>query len=319
MGLMRCVILDDYQDVAGEYADWGSIPELELTSLRDHIADDDELVARLAGVEIVVAMRERTSFPAEVLERLPDLRLLVTTGMRNASIDLAAASRLGITVCGTGAGGNPTAELTWALILGSVRHLRVATIDRAGRWQGTVGADLQGATLGLIGLGKIGQSVARIGQAFGMDVAAWSPHLTDERTAAAGVRRASSLADLMAVSDVVSVHLVLSRSTRGIVGANAIAAMKPTAYFVNTSRAGLVDMPALTQALAAGAIAGAGLDVYDEEPLPPDHPLRTLTCVLGTPHLGYVSESNYRRYFADAVEDVVAWRAGAPVRVLTGG
>lgn len=317
---MRCLILDDYQDVAREYGDWGSLERVEVVTVGHHVDDPDELVELPAGVEIVVAMRERTPFDAGLLERLPDLRLLVTTGRRNAAIDLDVARRLDITVCGTDSGHNSTAELTWALILGCVRHLRTETIDRTmgadGRWQSTVGTDLWGSTLGLVGLGRIGQHVARVGRTFGMDVVAWSPHLTDERAAAADVRRAESLPALMGEADVVSVHLVLADATRGVVDAAAIGAMRPTAYFVNTSRAGLVDMAALTDSLAAGRIAGAGLDVYDVEPLPAGDPLRTLPNLLGTPHLGYVGESNYRRYFADAVDDITAWLAGEPVRVL---
>lgn len=314
---MRCVILDDYQDVASTYADWSALGGVEVTTLGHH-AEGAALVELLRGVEVVVAMRERTPFGAELLERLPDLRLLVTTGMRNASIDLDAARRLGITVCGTGGGNDSTSELTWALLLGLARGLRTETIDRvAERWQSTVGTDLRGATLGLVGLGRIGQHVAGVAQAFGMDVVAWSPHLDDARAAQAGARRAGSLVELMRTSDFVSIHLVLSAATRGIVDREAIAALKPTAYLVNTSRAGLVDMAALTDALAAGRIAGAGLDVYDVEPLPLDDRLRTLPNVLGTPHLGYVSESNYRQFFADALDDIRAWRDGIPIRLLS--
>lgn len=314
---MRCVLLDDYQDVAPTLADWSSLTGVEVTTVGHH-AEPDELVEILRGVQIVVAMRERTPFGADLLARLPDLRLLITTGMRNASFDLEAAGRLGITVCGTRGGNDSTSELTWALLLGVARGLRTGTIDRGSeRWQESVGTDLRGATLGLVGLGRIGQHVATVARAFGMDVVAWSPHLDDERAASAGVRRAAGLVELMAHSDFVSLHLALSDSTRGIVDREAIAALRPTAYLINTSRAGLVDMAALTEALQAGRIAGAGLDVYDVEPLPLDHPLRTLPNVLGTPHLGYVSESNYRQFYADAVEDIAAWRAGAPVRVLT--
>lgn len=318
---MRCVILDDYQDVALEYGDWDSLDGVETHTVGFH-AEGEELLGLLQGAEIVVAMRERTRFDAELLDRLPDLRLLVTTGMRNAAIDLEAARRRGVTVCGTAYGSDSTAELTWALILGLARHLRTETIDRtidrkAQPWQQTVGTDLYGATLGLVGVGRIGTDVARVGAAFGMEVVGWSPHLDDERAAAAGVRRVETLHDLMSSADVVSVHMVLGRTSRGLVDAAAIAAMRPTAYFVNTSRAGLVDMAALTAALRERRIAGAGLDVYDVEPLPLDHELRTLPNVLGTPHLGYVSESNYRRFFTEIVENIAAWRAGEPVRVLT--
>lgn len=316
MDSMRCVILDDYQGLAHRYGDWDSLRGIEPVAI-DHHADGAELVSLLEGAEIVVAMRERTPFGADLLDRLPDLRLLVTTGMRNASIDLDAAARRGVTVCGTAYGSDSTAELTWALILGLARHLRTETIDRGNeRWQETVGTDLDGATLGLVGVGRIGADVARVGAAFGMDVIGWSPHLDDERAARAGVRRVAALHDLMAAADVVSVHMVLGRTTRGLIDAAAIAAMKPTAYFVNTSRAGLVDTAALVDALRAERVAGAGLDVYDVEPLPLDDELRSLPNVLGTPHLGYVSQSNYRRFYADIVEDIAAWRSGRPIRVL---
>ncbi|MEX0428909.1 D-2-hydroxyacid dehydrogenase family protein [Nocardioides sp. DS6] len=314
---MRCVILDDYQDVATSYADWSVLDDVEPVPLRDHL-EGAALDAALAGAEIVVAMRERTPFPASLLERLPDLRLLVTTGLRNASIDLGAAASQGVTVCGTESSSAPPVELTWALIHGLTRHLLVEAtgLRRGERWQQTVGVELQGARLGLVGLGKIGTRVAAVGQAFGMDVVAWSPHLTTERAAAAGVR-AVAKDELMATSDVVSLHLVLSPSTRGVIGADDLALMKHTAFLVNTSRAGLVETDALVDALREERIAGAGLDVYDVEPLPRDDVLRRLPNVLATPHLGYVSQDNYRRFFGQAVEDIAAWQAGRPLRVLT--
>lgn len=313
---LRCVILDDYQDVAHEYADWGSLPGVETITVGDH-REGDELISLLEGARIVVAMRERTPFPAALLDRLPDLRLLVTTGMRNASIDLAAATDRGITVCGTPGRPTPTGELTWALIGALTRHLmtEATALREGGRWQQTVGVDLHGKTLGLLGLGNIGSRVAAVGLAFGMDVVAWSPHLTDERAAAAGVRLVPK-DRLFAESDIVSVHLVLSESTRGIVSAADLALMKHTAYFINTSRAGLVDTAALISELRDGGIAGAALDVYDVEPLPDDDALRTLPNVLATPHLGYVTEDTYRAFFTGAVEDIAAWLAGEPVRVL---
>ena len=315
---MRCVILDDYQGVSTTYADWSTLQGVETAVLREHL-DPEDLVRALAGAEVVVAMRERTPFPAAVLERLPDLRLLVTTGMRNASIDLDAARSAGVVVCGTSSLPTPPVELTWALVLGLVRHLVPETDAlRAGEpWQSTVGTDLAGATLGVVGLGKLGTRVAAVGRAFGMDVVAWSPHLTDERAAAADVRRATALTDLLGASDVVSLHLVLSASTRGLVGERELAVMKSSAFLVNTSRAGLVDTDALVAALGRGAIAGVGLDVFDEEPLPAEHPLRTMPGVLATPHLGYVTEGNLRTHYTEALADVAAWRAGAPLRVLT--
>lgn len=310
---MRCVILDDYQDVAQTYAAWDSLDGVEVTSVTEHLAPD-ALVRALDGVEIVVAMRERTPFPAGVLERLPALRLLVTTGMRNASIDLAAAARLGIAVCGTPSSPHPPVELTWALIHALTRHL--VTEATGHTWQQTVGSDLHGRTLGLLGLGKIGSRVAAVGQAFGMDVVAWSPHLTAERAEPLGVR-AVEKHTLFETSDVVSLHLVLSEATRHIVGHADLASMKPTAHLVNTSRAGLVDTEALVAHLASGTIAGAGLDVYDVEPLPADDVLRHLPNVVATPHLGYVTEDNYRRFYGGAVEDIAAWLAGDPIRRLS--
>ncbi|MFE6649041.1 D-2-hydroxyacid dehydrogenase family protein [Nocardioides sp. NPDC057772] len=309
---MRCVILDDYQNVARTYAAWDSLDGVEVTSVTEHLGPD-ALVRALDGAEIVVAMRERTPFPAAVLERLPALRLLVTTGMRNPSIDLAAADRLGITVCGTPSSPHPPVELTWALIHALTRH--VVTEATSHTWQRTVGSDLHGRTLGLLGLGKIGSRVAAVGQAFGMDVIAWSPHLTAERAEPAGVR-AVDKGTLFRTSDIVSLHLVLSESTRHIVGHTDLAAMKPTAHLVNTSRAGLVDTEALIAHLGSGRIAGAGLDVFDTEPLPADDVLRNLPNVVATPHLGYVTEDNYRRFYGGAVEDIAAWLAGEPIRRL---
>lgn len=315
---MRCVILDDYQDVATSYADWSVLDGVEVSSVTEHLAGE-ELVAALEGATIVVVMRERTPLPRALLERLPDLRLVVTSGMRNASIDLDACRERGVAVCGTASSSAPPVELTWALILGLARHLPAEStaLREGGPWQSTVGVDLAGSTLGVVGLGKIGRRVAEVGRAFGMDVLAWSPHLTDDRAVEAGARRAGSLMDLMAAADVVTVHLVLSESTRGLVGAAELAALRPSAFLVNTSRAGLVDTDALVDALRGGRLAGAGLDVFDEEPLPREHPLRSLPRVLATPHLGYVSAGNYRTYFTEAVEDIAGWLAAAPVRLLT--
>ena len=316
---MRCVILDDYQGAAVSGADWSVLGGVAVSAVREHLADDDAVVAALEGAAIVVVMRERTPLPRAVLERLPDLRLVVTSGLRNASIDLAACADLAITVCGTASSSTPPVELTWALVLGLSRHLvrEASALRGGGPWQSTLGTDLAGATLGVLGLGRIGTRVAAVGRAFGMDVLAWSPHLTPERAAAAEVRLAPGKRELLAESDVVTLHLVLSESTRGIVGADDLAAMRASAYLVNTSRAGLVDTAALVAALEAGTIAGAGLDVYDEEPLPAGHPLRTAPNVLATPHLGYVTVGNYRTYFAQAVEDIAAWLAGSPIRLLT--
>ena len=315
----RCAVLDDYQDVARSMADWSVVAgDVDVRTLRRPFGSEDEVVAAIGDCEIVVAMRERSPFPASLLARLPRLRLLVTSGMRNAAIDLEAAARHGVTVCGTASNTEPPVELTWALILGLARSLVTeSTAMRAdGPWQSTLGADLHGRTLGLLGLGKIGTRVARIGQAFGMNVTAWSRNLTAERAAEAGVRLAATKEELLETSDFVSVHLVLSDRTRGLLGADELRRMRPTAHLVNTSRAAIVDQPALLRALRENWIAGAGLDVFDQEPLPAGHPLRTLPNVLALPHLGYVTRRNYEGYFQQAVEDVTAFLAGSPIREL---
>ncbi|MGF0114927.1 D-2-hydroxyacid dehydrogenase family protein [Promicromonospora sp. Marseille-Q5078] len=313
---MRIAVLDDYQLVARRFADWASLGA-EVEFVDRPLPDDDAVVAALAGYDVVVAMRERTPFTVARLARLPDLRLLVTTGRANASIDLDAARERGVVVCGTDSPTNATPELTWALILALLRH--VPAEDRAvreGGWQHTVGGDLEGRRLGVVGLGRLGSTVARIGLAFGMDVVAWSTHLDAARAAEAGVR-AVTKDELFATSDVVTVHYKLSDRSRGIVGAADLGRMKPTAYLVNTSRGPLVDTDALLAALHDGRIAGAGLDVYDVEPLPADHPLRSAPRTVLTPHLGYVTEATYRTFYGQAVEDVAAWAAGAPLRVLS--
>ncbi|TMC08620.1 MAG: D-2-hydroxyacid dehydrogenase family protein [Chloroflexi bacterium] len=314
----RVAILDDYQQVAAGLVDWAAaVPGAEVTAFADHLDREDDVAARLADFDVVVAMRERTPFRRSLLARLPRLRLLVTTGMRNAAIDVAAAAELGITVCGTAGSGASTVELTWALILSLVRHVPLEDASiRAGGWQRTVGTDLAGATLGVLGLGNLGRRVAAIGLAFGMDVIAWSQNLTAEAAAAAGARRVER-EELFRLSDVLTVHLVLSDRTRGLVGAAELALMKPAAYLVNTSRGPIVDEAALTEHLRAGRIAGAALDVYGVEPLPAGDPLRTLPRSVLTPHLGYVSERTYRTMYGEAAEDIAAFLAGRPVRVLT--
>jgi phosphoglycerate dehydrogenase-like enzyme len=314
---MRVAVLDDYQRVARDFADWTHLPAgVEPTFFHAPFADREAAVAALAPFEVIVAMRERTAFPAGVIARLPALRLLVTTGMRNAAIDLNACRAKGVTVCGTGAVGTPTAELTWGLILALVK--RIPAEDRAlreGAWQTGMTTSLGGKRLGVVGLGKLGTQVARVGAAFGMEVVAWSPNLTDDRAHAGGARRVEK-GELFATADVVTLHLVLSQPTRGIVGAAEISAMKPSAILVNTARAGLVDEAALIAALREGRLGGAGMDVFAIEPLPAGSPLRAAPNTMLTPHLGYVTAENYQVFYRNAVEDIVAWAAGKPVRVL---
>ncbi|WP_329134355.1 D-2-hydroxyacid dehydrogenase family protein [Streptomyces sp. NBC_00670] len=318
MGL-RCAVVDDYQQVATSVVDWsGLADDVEVVSFGEHFADEDALVAALDGFDIVVTLRERVAFPGSVIGRLPRLRLLVASGMRNSVIDYAAAEAHGVTVCGTASSPTPPVELTWALLLGLARGLVAenAALRAGGPWQSTLGADLHGQRLGLLGLGKIGERVARVGLAFGMRVSAWSRHLTQERADEVGVERVASKEELLRTSDFVSLHLVLSERTRGLLGAAELALLKPTAYLVNTSRAGLVDQEALLAALREGRIAGAGVDVFDSEPLPADDPMRSAPRLLATPHLGYVSRANYERYYGQAVEDIRAYLAGEPIRVL---
>ena len=316
---MRCAVLDDFQSVALRMADWSPVADrVEVFSVTEHL-DEDDLVARIEGCEVVVVMRERTPFPAGLLERLPRLRLLVTTGPANSSIDLAAAAAHGVVVCGTPSASEPPAELTWALLLGLARHVvpENAAFRSNGRWQSTVGTDLFGRRLGLLGLGRIGSRVATVGLAFGMDVVAWSPNLTEERCAEVGVTRAASKLALLGTCDFVSIHLRLGERSRGLVGREELAAMKPTAYLVNTSRPAIVDQGALLEALRDKAIAGAGLDVFPVEPPVAGDPLRSLPNVLATPHLGYVTRRNYEEhYFPYVVDDIRRFLDGAPVRTL---
>ena len=315
---MRVAVLDDYQQVARDCADWDSLPA-EVEVFTEHIADVDELVRRLANFEVIAAMRERTAFPRAVLERLPNLRLLVTTGMRNASIDTGAARELGIVVSGTGSGSSgwgATVELAWGLVFALARDIPAADRGiREGGWQTTVGVELAGRTLGVLGLGRLGSHMAGVGRAFGMDVIAWSPNLTDERAADGGARRVARR-ELFATSDVLSVHMVLGKRSRGLVSAEDLALMKPTAYLINTSRGPIVDETALREALRAGRIAGAGIDVYGTEPLPADDPWRDTPRTVLTPHLGYVTRGTYQAFFRETVEDVAAFLRGEPIRVL---
>jgi phosphoglycerate dehydrogenase-like enzyme len=314
---MRVAVLDDYQGVAREMADWASLgPDCEVVCFRDHLADLDPLVRRLKDYDVVVAMRERTPFPRALLEKLPRLRLLVTTGLRNASIDVAAARERGIVVCGTPGSSGTTGELTWGLVLALFRQIpREDRALREGRWQTTVGIGLAGKTLGVVSLGTIGSQVAKVGAAFGMEVIAWSQNLDAERARRAGAQRVER-DELLARSDVVTIHLVLSERTRGLIGARELSLMKPSAFLVNTSRGPIVDEAALAAALEKRTIAGAGIDVYGAEPIAPDHPLLSAPNTVLTPHLGYVTLESYRAYFGGVLEDIAAWRRGAPVRVL---
>jgi phosphoglycerate dehydrogenase-like enzyme len=314
---MKVAVLDDYLQVAKAMAPWRErLPGAEITYFRDHLGGTEQAAAALRDFEVVVAMRERTAFPRELLSQLPQLRLLVTTGMRNAAIDVAAAKELGVTVCGTGADGATTSELTWALILALLRPTQLDdTHVRDGGWQRQLGGDLGGRTLGLVGLGRQGARVARVAHAFDMNVIAWSPHLTKERAAEHGAECVAKH-EVFARADVASVHLVLSDATRGIVGEPELRALGPDSYLVNTARAGLVHQAALRQALTGGWIAGAGLDVFDIEPLPRDHWLRTAPRTVLSPHMGYVSARGYRVFYGDAVEDIEAYLRGAPIRAL---
>ncbi|MFI0967606.1 D-2-hydroxyacid dehydrogenase family protein [Streptomyces sp. NPDC021080] len=315
----RCAVLDDFQNVASTYADWSTLRDrVEVVSFTEHFATEDELAAALADFDFVVTLRERVPFPASLLNRLPRLKLLIASGMRNSVIDYAAAKAGGVTVCGTQSSSTPPLELTWALLLGLARGIvqESNALRDNGPWQSTVGADLDGRTLGLLGLGKIGSRVAQVGLAFGMKVTAWSQNLTKERANEFGVELASSKEELLSSSDFVSVHLALGDRTRGLLGAAELALLKPTAFLINTSRAAIVDQDALLAALHEGRIAGAGVDVFDAEPLPADHPMRTAPRLLATPHLGYVSRANYERYYGQAVEDIQAYLDGDPVRIL---
>jgi phosphoglycerate dehydrogenase-like enzyme len=315
--MVRVAVLDDYQAVALKMADWSVLPsDTQVQVFKDHLSDEKALADRLRDFEIAVAMRERTPFPRTVLQRLPKLKLLITTGMRNASIDVAAARDLGITVCGTGGLPHPTAELTWGLILALLRQIpREDSATRSGHWQVSVGVGLRGKVLGVMGLGNLGSQVATVGTAFGMSVLAWSQNLTTERAAQFGATLVGK-DELLSRADIVTIHLVLSDRTRGLVGARELGLMKSTAYLVNTSRGPIVDEEALVQALRQGTIAGAALDVFDEEPLPLNHSLRRLENTVITPHLGYVTAETYKVFYGQAVEDIQAFLRGEPIRVI---
>jgi phosphoglycerate dehydrogenase-like enzyme len=305
---MKIAILDDYQNVALRMADWSALAgKAEITVFNDHLADPVAIVERLAPFDVICVMRERTPLPREILERLPKLKLIASTGPRNASIDMAAAKELGIAVTATGYRSTSTIELTWALILASVRPvIRENEAVRDGRWQTSIGEELSGKILGVLGLGNIGTPVARIGLAFGMKIIAWSQNMTPEKAAAAGATLVSK-DELFRQADIVTIHLILSGRTRGLVGAAELALMKPTSRLINTSRGPIVDEASLVKALRSHALAGAAIDVFDQEPLPSQHPFRTMDNVLATPHIGYVTENLYRTFYGDAVTSITAW------------
>lgn len=316
--MFRAAVLDDYQNVALTFADWSPITrDVEVKVFDKPFANQAEVIKALQGFAIIVGMRERTPFPRKVIEALPDLKLLITTGARNNSFDVKACSERGITVCGTGVVGSPTTGIAFGLMLELTRRVGFenARLKAGAPWQVTIGRDLEGLTLGILGLGKLGQRLATVGKAFGMKTIAWSQNLTPEKAQAGGAELVTK-EDLFRSADVVTIHLILSDRSRGLVGAKELGLMKKTSYLVNTSRGPIVDEKALIATLQSKSIAGAGLDVFDVEPLPLDHPFRKMDNVVITPHLGYVSEQNYRKYFPDIVEDIRAWLDGKPVRVV---
>lgn len=316
--MKKLAILDDYQGVALELADWTPLDgDVEITVFREHLGDEDAVAKALADFEIVCIMRERTPFPASLLEKLPKLEHLFTSGIRNRSIDLAAAQARGIAVTGTATAGHPTPELTWGLILALARSIPYEDRGmREGRWAERIGIALKNKTLGLVGLGRMGAQVAKVGLAFGMNVTAWSSNLTQERCNEVGVDFAGSKEALLANADFVSIHLILGERSRGIIDKAAFAAMKPTAFLINTSRGPIVDEAALIEALENDVIAGAGLDVYDIEPLQADHKIRTLPNTVLMPHQGYVADDNYNVFYKGAVENIRSWLDGEVINEL---
>ncbi|RWR02235.1 2-hydroxyacid dehydrogenase [[Pantoea] beijingensis] len=317
MATINCVILDDYQNVASRMADWSLLADrVTVSYLHEAIRDRTTLITTLYDADIVVAMRERTPLDSALFAALPNLKLIITSGMRNAAIDLAAAKQRDIVVCGTEGGSEAPTELTWALILGLARHLHIENrnLVQGGPWQSTLGTTLNGKKIGLIGLGKIGKKMAILAQAFGMSVCAWSPNLTRARASEAGVEFCATKDALLTRCDFVSLHLICSGTTQGILQYADLKKMKQSAYLINTSRAALLEKGALLMALKNGDIAGAGIDVFEEEPLPADSDYRQAPNLLALPHLGYVSDSNYRQYFPQTVENIQCWLAGEPVR-----
>lgn len=314
---MKIAVLDDYQGVARQFADWSKLEaDHEVTIFREHLGDQANVISSLKDFDVIAAMRERTLFDKPTLEQLPNLKFMITTGMRNSSIDMDYLQERGIPCAGTGGRTQTTPELAWGLILAVARNIPHEDNNmRTGKWQTTVGLDLEEKTLGIVGLGRLGREMARIGQAFKMNVIAWSQNLTDESAAEAGVRRVDK-DQLFREADVVTIHYKLSERSTGIVGAAEFNAMKPTGILVNTSRAPIIDMNALMTVLQSGSIAGAGIDVYDSEPVPVDHPIRTCPRTVVTPHLGYVSHDTYRIFYTETVANIEAWIAGNPVRII---
>ena len=315
--MLRVALIDDYQQVALEYAKWSALePECTVEVFHDHLTDEDAIVDRLSEFDIVMALRERTPFPRSLLARLPNLKLIASAGMRNAAIDLEAATKLGIVVCGTEGSSRATMELTWGLILGLLRHITLEhRATRSGSWQRTLGTGLDGRTIGILGLGNIGSQMAEVARAFHMNILAWSQNLTQERAESNGALLVSR-DELLKRSDIVTIHLRLSERTKGLILARELSLMKQTAYIVNTSRGPIIDESALINALKSGAIAGAGLDVFDLEPLPADHPILALDNVLLTPHLGYVTRETYRTFYGQTLDNVRSFIQGKPQRVM---
>src|SRR3954454_9051588 len=320
MAKLRCAILDDYQNVALISADWSKVTnDIDIKVFNEHLGGNENVIKTLQGFPIICAMRERTPFPKEVIDKLPDLKLLITSGMVNRGIDVEAAKARGITVCGTGSFGNPTAGIAWGLILELTRHIGYENnkLKSGTPWQTTLGPDVEGMNLGIIGLGKLGTRVGEIGKAFRMKVSAWSQNITQERADKAGFGYAATKEDLLRQSDIVSIHIPLTPKSRGLLGAKELSLLKPSALLINTSRGPIVEQAALLDVLRNKKVAGAGFDVYDVEPLPLDHPFRKLDNIMLTPHLGYCSAQNYVQYFTGMVEDIRGFLDGKPVRVLT--
>jgi len=313
---LKIAILDDYQSVAKGMADWDSLQEAEVEFFSDHLSSEKQIVSRLHEFDIVMGMRERTPFPKTLIEKLPNLKLLITSGARNASFDLDAATKQGVMVCGTPGQGEGPTELTWGLILALLRHIPQEDIQtRKGQWGTSLGIGLEGKTLGILGLGHIGSLVARVGSAFGMNIIAWSTNLTADRASECDAKLVDK-AVLFEQSDIVSIHVRLSDRTHGLVGQEELGLMKSTAYLINISRGPIVDEASLVQALKSNAIAGAGLDTFDIEPLPSEHPLLKLNNTVLTPHIGYVTKEGYSAFYKGVVENIRGFLAGEPIRVI---